>query len=61
MKYIFTILVFVFIIIGSIYLIGNFFDIQPEHYVPYIFWVIGLGIFFLILDSNNTNLFMKNI
>lgn len=51
----------VFVITSSIYLIGKFFDIQPEHYVPYIFWTIAIFIFYMILDSNMDNMFMKNI
>lgn len=61
MKNIFITFFIVILITSSISLISRFFDIQPEHYIPYVFWTMALGIFYLILDTEHENIFMKNI
>lgn len=61
MNNIFLIICCAFLISGSIALIAKFFDIQPEIYLPYVFWVFALGLFFIILDKNKENIFMKNV
>tara|TARA_B100000035_G_C20939254_1_gene526702 strand:+ start:762 stop:950 length:189 start_codon:yes stop_codon:yes gene_type:complete len=52
-------LMFILIIAGS--LIGTFFDVSPEYYLPFLFWGIALCIFNLILNKNKENIYMKNI
>tara|TARA_B100000424_G_C22913372_1_gene485928 strand:- start:936 stop:1124 length:189 start_codon:yes stop_codon:yes gene_type:complete len=52
-------IMFILIISGS--LIGNFFDVKPEYYLPFLFWGIALCIFNLILTKNKENIYMKDI
>jgi len=52
-------LLFIFLLISSGVLIGQFFGIQYYRYVPYIIWGIALSLFYLFLETNHTNEFMK--
>lgn len=61
MKNILFSIITVLVITTSIYLIGKFFDIQPEFYIPYIFWLNTLVLFYTLLDTHANNIFMKDI
>jgi len=49
------------ILIISGYLIGNFFGIGLEYYMPFLLWLIALCIFNMFLDKQHVNIYMKNI
>tara|TARA_B100001057_G_C22009704_1_gene629256 strand:- start:119 stop:307 length:189 start_codon:yes stop_codon:yes gene_type:complete len=53
------VVMFILIIAGS--LIGNFFDVKPEYYLPFLFWGIALCIFNMLLKKNKENIYMENI
>ena len=48
------------ILIISGYLIGNFFGIGLEYYMPFLLWLIALCIFNMFLDKQHVNIYMKN-
>jgi hypothetical protein len=48
-----------FLLILSGLLIGNFFDIRPEYYMPFLLWGLALCIFNMILKKNRTNIYME--
>jgi hypothetical protein len=52
---------FMFILILSGYLIGKFFDISLEYYMPFLLWLLALCIFNMFLDKQHVNIYMKNI
>ena len=49
------------ILIFSGYLIGKFFDISLEYYMPFLLWLLALCIFNMFLDKQHVNIYMKNI
>ena len=52
-------IIIILVIVGS--LIGGFFDIPGEYYLPFIGWGIALLIFYNILDDKNENIFLKKL
>ena len=51
----------IFVLIMIISMIGNFFNIKPEYYLPYIFWLVTLCVLNILLDEQHENIFMKDI
>jgi hypothetical protein len=56
----FSLLIITILIISG-YLIGNFFGIGLEYYMPFLLWLIALCIFNMFLDKQHVNIYMKNI
>lgn len=50
-----------FILILSGYLIGKFFDISMEYYMPFLLWLLALCIFNMFLDKQHVNIYLKDI
>lgn len=48
------------ILIFSGYLIGNFFGIGLEYYMPFLIWLLSLCIFNIFLDKNHVNVYLEN-
>ena len=42
-------------------IVARFFDIHSIYYVPFMMWIIALGIFNMFLDKDTENIFMKDI
>jgi hypothetical protein len=55
----FSLLIITILIISG-YLIGNFFGIGLEYYMPFLLWLIALCIFNMFLDKQHVNIYMKN-
>jgi hypothetical protein len=55
----FSLLIMTILIISG-YLIGNFFGIGLEYYMPFLLWLIALCIFNMFLDKQHVNIYMKN-
>jgi hypothetical protein len=55
----FSLLIMTILIISG-YLIGNFFGIGLEYYMPFLLWLIALCIFNMFLDKHHVNIYMKN-
>ncbi len=51
----------IFVLIMVISMIGNFFNIKQEYYLPYIFWLVTLCVLNILLDEQHENVFMKDI
>ena len=52
--------IIVFIILSSsAFLLLKFFDINFMYFLPFLGWFAGLVVFFNVLDSNHTNIFIK--
>ena len=43
------------------YLIGKFFDVSLEYYMPFLLWLLALCIFNMFLDKQHVNLYLKDI
>jgi hypothetical protein len=56
----FSLLIMTILIISG-YLIGNFFGIGLEYYMPFLLWLIALCIFNMFLDKQHVNIYMKNM
>ena len=52
----FVLMIFIIVVGG---LIGNFFDLESEYYMPYLCWGIALCIFSLILNNNYENIYLQ--
>jgi len=50
-----------FIIIISGYLIGKFFDVGLQYFMPFLLWLLALCIFNMFLDKQHVNIYMKTI
>jgi hypothetical protein len=50
-----------FILIISGYLIGSFFDVGLQYYMPFLLWLLALCIFNMFLDKQHVNIYMKKI
>jgi|688.fasta_scaffold169414_5 hypothetical protein len=50
-----------FIIIVSGYLIGKFFDVGLQYFMPFLLWLLALCIFNMFLDKQHVNIYMKKI
>ena len=51
----------VYTIVMAIYYIAHFFNVPLYMYMPYIMWLLVLGILYLILGTNSGNIYMKYI
>lgn len=49
------------IVIFCGYLIGKFFDVSLEYYMPFLLWLLALCIFNMFLDKQHVNLYLKDI
>ncbi len=56
----FSLLIMTILIISG-YLIGKFFGIGLEYYMPFLLWLLALCIFNMFLDKQHVNIYMKNI
>jgi hypothetical protein len=54
-------LVLMFILIFSGYLIGNFFGIGSEYYMPFLVWLLALCVFNIFLDKNHVNVYIEDM
>ena len=54
-------LVLMFLLIFSGYLIGNFFGIGLEYYMPFLVWLLALCVFNIFLDKNHVNVYIEDI
>jgi uncharacterized membrane protein len=49
------------VLIFSGYLIGTFFSIGLEYYMPFLVWLLALCIFNIFLDKNHVNVYLKEV
>jgi len=54
-------LVLMFILIFSGYLIGNFFGIGLEYFMPFLVWLLALCVFNMFLDKNHVNVYIEDM
>jgi len=54
-------LVLMFILMFSGYLIGNFFGVGLEYYMPFLVWLLALCVFNMFLDKNHVNVYMEDM
>jgi hypothetical protein len=47
------------VLIFSGYLIGTFFGISLEYYMPFLIWLLALCIFNIFLDKKHVNVYLK--
>ena len=47
------------VLLLSGFLIGKFFDIGMEYYMPFLVWLFALCIFNLFLDKEHVNVYLK--
>ena len=53
--------VIMLIIILCGYLIGKFFDVGLQYFMPFLLWLLALCIFNMFLDKQHVNIYMKTI
>jgi len=41
--------------------IANFFNLSMDTYIPYLSWVVALGLFMILLPKNNGLVFLNNV
>ena len=56
-----TSLIGIIVFTSVISLLGNFFDIDPLYYIPFMMWIIAIFAFNMFLDKDTNNIFMKDI
>jgi uncharacterized membrane protein len=49
------------VLIFSGYLIGTFFSIGLEYYMPFLIWLLALCVFNIFLDKQHVNVYLKEI
>ena len=49
------------VLIFSGYLIGKFFSISLEYYMPFLVWFLALCIFNIFLDKNHVNVYLEEV
>ena len=49
------------ILIFSGYLIGTFFSIGLEYYMPFLVWLLALCVFNIFLDKNHVNVYIEDM
>jgi hypothetical protein len=54
-------LVLMFILMFSGYLIGNFFGVGLEYYMPFLVWLLALCVFNMFLDKNHVNVYIEDM
>ena len=47
----------IFLLYGTLSLLGNFFGINPIYYVPFIAWFTALALFNLLLNNKQEKIF----
>ena len=47
------------VLIFSGYLIGTFFGVSLEYYMPFLIWLLALCIFNIFLDKNHVNVYLQ--
>ena len=50
-----------FILVISGFIIGNFFGIRPEYYMPFLLWLLALCVFNMFLTQKQVNKYLENI
>jgi len=48
-----------FVLLLSGFLIGKFFDVRMEYYMPFLVWLLALCIFNIFLDKQHVNKYLK--
>jgi hypothetical protein len=43
------------------YLIGNFFGVGLEYYMPFLVWLLALCVFNMFLDKNHVNVYIEDM
>jgi hypothetical protein len=43
------------------YLIGNFFGVGLEYYMPFLVWLLALCVFNIFLDKNHVNVYIEDM
>jgi hypothetical protein len=54
-------LVLMFVLMFSGYLIGNFFGVGLEYYMPFLVWLLALCVFNIFLDKNHVNVYIEDM
>ena len=49
------------VLIFSGYLIGKFFSISLEYYMPFLVWLLALCIFNIFLDKEHVNVYLEEV
>lgn len=49
------------VLIFSGYLIGKFFGIGLEYYMPFLVWLLALCIFNIFLDKEHVNVYLEEV
>ena len=49
------------VLIFSGYLIGKFFSIGLEYYMPFLVWLLALCVFNMFLDKNHVNVYIEDM
>ena len=49
------------VLIFSGYLIGKFFSIGLEYYMPFLVWLLALCIFNIFLDKEHVNVYLEEV
>jgi hypothetical protein len=53
-------LVLMVVLMFSGYLIGNFFGVGLEYYMPFLVWLLALCVFNIFLDKNHVNVYIED-
>jgi len=53
-------LVLMIVLMFSGYLIGNFFGVGVEYYMPFLVWLLALCVFNIFLDKNHVNVYIED-
>jgi hypothetical protein len=53
-------LVLMIVLMFSGYLIGNFFGVGLEYYMPFLVWLLALCVFNIFLDKNHVNVYIED-
>lgn len=49
------------VLIFSGYLIGTFFGVSLEYYMPFLIWLLALCIFNIFLDKKHINVYLQEV
>lgn len=49
------------VLIFSGYLIGTFFGVSLEYYMPFLIWLLALCIFNIFLDKKHVNVYLQEV
>jgi hypothetical protein len=53
-------IVLMIVLMFSGYLIGNFFGVGLEYYMPFLVWLLALCVFNIFLDKNHVNVYIED-